>query len=139
MMDLLKREGLLLLAAIKKSRVDRIPKKTVLQELLANGLAFIIASVVGGLSSIFFRKATLLDKVDRSLNIKVFQKVQGKDTIPVDEQVLESINWVLTFVITIIVFTYVEKVLEFYIKNRSGSDKTEQKTMLNEEQEVGQV
>lgn len=112
MKDLLKKEGKLLWKAAKKTRIDKIPPKLIFLELLANGIAAIVAYVVYGVLQLFFKVETPVDTIGRLFGIK-------SKRILVDENTFEWFSWILIVLASLIAFTYVERVLENYFKERS--------------------
>lgn len=117
-MSFIEKEIAFLLEGIKKTRLQKPTRERIFRELISNGVAALIAYFV-------FKTLRNLFKVDNNLKYglkKAFapSKIQ---TMEISESHFNLImDWIgvpLIFVISIIVFSIVEQIMDHYMKARS--------------------
>ncbi len=108
-MDKVLRELALLGKACKQVRVQPITKKKVIQELVSNGIAGLIALITASVLKQFF----LVKSVKNLWGI-----AGGKSRYKVSQTSFDWMNTILVFVVGLVVFTIVEQVMEKYFEER---------------------
>ena len=122
-MSFIEKELGYLLQSIKKSRFRKLTKDKVIFELLANGVAAIIAYFIYAiLTSIF--------SVQSKGKLWWKKNVTHKDTFwDIDKATFEWIeDWIATpiiFIICLLVFSFVEQIMENYLELRKKERETE--------------
>lgn len=118
-MEFLQREFAYLLEGIKKSRLQRLTKEKVFFEILTNGVAALIAYFVYTLLRSIFH-------VQSKGKLWWKKNISHKDTVwDIDKETFEWIeDWIATpiiFIVCLLVFSFVEQIMENYIKARKES------------------
>lgn len=108
-MDKVLKELALLGKAVKQVRMQPITKKKVIQELVSNGVAGLIALLTTLLLKQFF--------VVKSIK-NLWGIAAKRDKYQVSQESFEWLNWVLVFLVGLVVFTIVEQVMEKYFEER---------------------
>lgn len=108
-MDKILKELTLLSKACKQVRIQPITKKKVIQELVSNGVAGLIALLTTSILKHFF--------VVRSVK-NLWGIAAKKDKYKISAESFEWLNWILVFLVGLVVFTIVEQIMEKYFEER---------------------
>ena len=99
--------------SLKKTPFPKISSKKVVMEMVANGVAALCAIVVYKVLQNF-------------IVVKSIKNLWGlgnkKDKMMVSKETFETISSIFIFIIVIFVFTYVEELIENYLKEREETD-----------------
>ncbi len=118
MLDIIKREISFFMQGAKKARLQKPSKEGIIRELISNGVAALIAYFVYTMLRGIF-------KVDNNLKygLKKTFAPNKIDTMEISER---DFNWIMDwvgvpiiFVISIIVFSLVEQIMEHYMRARA--------------------
>jgi len=113
----LKQELTFLIEGIKKTRKIKITKASLIKELTCNGIAALVAFL-------FYSFLSNLFNVKTKVGLFIKHKIRHDHSIfDIDRSSFEIIkDWIGTpviFIISILLFTYIEQVLEKYFEARS--------------------
>jgi hypothetical protein len=97
------------LKALKKTQFPRLTRKKVVLEMIANGVAALCAILVYSILRRFF--------VVKSVR-NLWGLAAKKDKMLVSKDSFEWMSSVLIFIVALFVFTYVEDLIERYLKER---------------------
>ncbi len=118
MMDFIKKEFSFFMEGAKKARLQKPSKEGVIRELISNGVAALIAYFVYSMLRGIF-------KVDNNLKYGL-KKTFAPNRIETMEISERDFNWIMDwvgvpiiFVISIVVFSLVEQIMEHYMEART--------------------
>jgi len=97
------------LKSLKKTPFPKITSKKVFMEMIANGIAALCAFIVYRILQNFI--------VVKSVK-NLWGLANKKDKMMVSKEAFETISSIFIFIIAIFVFTYVEELIENYLKER---------------------
>jgi hypothetical protein len=97
------------LRSLKKTPFPRINRKQVVMEMIANGVAAICAFIVYKVLQNFI--------VVKSIK-NLWGIANKRDKMMVSKTTFETISSIFIFIIVLFVFTYVEELIENYLKER---------------------
>ena len=100
------------LRSLKKTPFPKINSKQVVMEMVANGVAAICAFIVYKVLQNFI--------VVKSVK-NLWGLANKKDKMMVSKATFETISSIFIFIIALFVFTYVEELIENYLKEREAS------------------
>lgn len=95
--------------SLQKTAFPKITSKKVVMEMIANGVAAICAFLVYKVLQNFI--------VVKSVK-NLWGLANKKDKMAVSKETFETVSGIFIFIIAIFVFTYVEELIENYIKER---------------------
>lgn len=95
--------------AFKKVRMEPISKEKIINEIVTNGVAWILSAIVSVLLHRFFVTPSW-----RNLG----GLIKPKNKIMVDKETFGFINWLIIFIVGLFVFTVVERLMEEYLSER---------------------
>lgn len=123
-MEFLQRELGFLLQGVKKSKFKKLTKEKVIFELLTNGVAALIAYLIYSLLKSIFH-------VQSKGSLWWKKNISHKESLmDIDKSTFEWIqDWIATpiiFIICLLVFSFVEQVMENYLNARKSSKEIEE-------------
>ncbi len=97
------------LKSFQKTSFPKINRKKVVMEMIANGVAAICAFVV-------------YQVLQNFITVRSVKNLWGlaarKDKMIVSKEIFETVSGICIFIVAIFVFTYVEELIENYLKER---------------------
>lgn len=98
--------------AAKGTNFNGVKKEDIIKELVINGIAWFLSIIVTFLLHGFLEERSIKN---------LGGLIKPKDKIMVDKTTFAWVNWILIFIVGLIVFTFVERMLENYfnLKKRS--------------------
>ena len=120
----LKEELATLKQAIKNTRFTRLSKEHIIKEFVTNGVAGIVSILVSALVHNFFIPNDWKDLSNAKELIKhgwrTRVKKEDDHIIVLDSTTYEILNWTILFLVGLIVFTFVENLMENYLELRKN-------------------